>query len=105
MRQRVARVPLGRHASSPIGHGARDRGHDHGGLTILANNAGISWLEPFVDIGIDSWDRIIAVDLRGMFSVGQAVVRLLIRAGRAARSSTSSPRPSCRGWPARSASS
>nr|CEL14113.1 3-oxoacyl-[acyl-carrier protein] reductase [Kibdelosporangium sp. MJ126-NF4] len=53
-----------------------------GGLSILANNAGISWREPFVDIGIDSWDRIIAVDLRGMFSVGQAMARLLIRAGR-----------------------
>jgi NAD(P)-dependent dehydrogenase (short-subunit alcohol dehydrogenase family) len=54
-----------------------------GGLTVLANNAGISWREPFLDITPDGWDAILAVNLRGMFLMGQEVARLLVRQQRA----------------------
>jgi NAD(P)-dependent dehydrogenase (short-subunit alcohol dehydrogenase family) len=50
-----------------------------GGLSVLANNAGISWREPFLDITPDGWDAILAVNLRGMFLMGQAVAKLLVR--------------------------
>jgi NAD(P)-dependent dehydrogenase (short-subunit alcohol dehydrogenase family) len=50
-----------------------------GGLSILANNAGISWREPFLDISPDGWDDLLAVNLRGMFLMGQEVARLLVR--------------------------
>lgn len=53
-----------------------------GELSILANNAGISWRERFLDIDVVHWDQIIAVNLRGMFSMGQAFARLLVDAGR-----------------------
>jgi 3-oxoacyl-[acyl-carrier protein] reductase len=53
-----------------------------GGLSILANNAGISWREPFLDISPDGWDDLLAVNLRGMFLMGQEVARLLVREGR-----------------------
>jgi 3-oxoacyl-[acyl-carrier protein] reductase len=53
-----------------------------GGLSIVANNAGISWRERFLDINIAHWDKIVAVNLRGMFSVAQAASRVLVRAGR-----------------------
>jgi NAD(P)-dependent dehydrogenase (short-subunit alcohol dehydrogenase family) len=53
-----------------------------GGLTVVANNAGIAWREPFLELDVAHWDRIVAVNLRGMFSVGQAAARLLVDAGR-----------------------
>lgn len=53
------------------------------GVSVLANNAGISWREPFLDISPSGWDELLAVNLRGMFLMAQAVSRLLVRAGRA----------------------
>lgn len=50
-----------------------------GGLTVLANNAGISWREPFLEISADRWDAIHAVNLRGMFLMAREVARLLVR--------------------------
>jgi NAD(P)-dependent dehydrogenase (short-subunit alcohol dehydrogenase family) len=49
-----------------------------GGLDILVNNAGTAWREPFLDIGVASWDRIIATNLRSMFLVAQAAARVLV---------------------------
>jgi NAD(P)-dependent dehydrogenase (short-subunit alcohol dehydrogenase family) len=49
-----------------------------GGLDVLVNNAGTAWREPFLDIGVASWDRIIATNLRSMFLVAQAAARVLV---------------------------
>lgn len=49
-----------------------------GGVDVLINNAGVSWREPFLDITPEHWDRMIAVNLRGMFLVAQAVARVLV---------------------------
>lgn len=49
------------------------------GLTVLANNAGISWREPFLEISPQGWDEVLAVNLRGMFLMAQEVARLLVR--------------------------
>ena len=48
-----------------------------GGLDILIINAGTARRGAFLDITPAEWDRIIAVNLRGMFLVAQAVSRLL----------------------------
>ena len=53
-----------------------------GGLSVLANNAGVARRDPFLEIEVADWDRIIAVNLRGMFLVAQAVARLLRDSGR-----------------------
>jgi NAD(P)-dependent dehydrogenase (short-subunit alcohol dehydrogenase family) len=53
-----------------------------GGIDVLANNAGIAWQEPFLDIAPEHWDRVIAVNLRGEFLVGQRVARSMIARGR-----------------------
>jgi 3-oxoacyl-[acyl-carrier protein] reductase len=42
---------------------------------VLANNAGTSVRSPFLEISPQEWDRIVAVNLRGMFLVAQAVGR------------------------------
>jgi NAD(P)-dependent dehydrogenase (short-subunit alcohol dehydrogenase family) len=52
-----------------------------GGLDVLVNNAGTAWREPFLQITAENWDRMLAVNLRGMFLVGQGVARLLVQQG------------------------
>jgi 3-oxoacyl-[acyl-carrier protein] reductase len=52
-----------------------------GGIDVLINNAGIAWREPFLSITPSHWDRVIAVNLRGMFLVAQAVARVLVGQG------------------------
>ena len=52
-----------------------------GGIDVLINNAGTAWREPFLRITASHWDRIIAVNLRGMFLVAQAVARVLVDQG------------------------
>ncbi len=52
-----------------------------GGVDVLANNAGTSRRAPFLEITAAEWDRIIAVNLRGMFLVAQAVTALMMRRG------------------------
>jgi 3-oxoacyl-[acyl-carrier protein] reductase len=53
-----------------------------GGLSAFANNAGIGWREPFLEIETASWDRIQEVNLRGMFLVARTAARLLRAADR-----------------------
>jgi NAD(P)-dependent dehydrogenase (short-subunit alcohol dehydrogenase family) len=49
-----------------------------GGLDVVANNAGTAWREPFLEITTAGWDHMVAVNLRGMFLVGQAAARVLV---------------------------
>ena len=53
-----------------------------GGIDVLINNAGIAWREPFLEITPEHWDRIIQVNLRGIFLVAQAVARRMVAGGR-----------------------
>lgn len=52
-----------------------------GGIDVLINNAGVAWREPFLEITAEHWDRLMAVNLRGMFLVGQAVSRRMVARG------------------------
>jgi NAD(P)-dependent dehydrogenase (short-subunit alcohol dehydrogenase family) len=52
-----------------------------GSIDVLANNAGTAARSPFLEISPQEWDRIIAVNLRGMFLVAQAVGRRMARRG------------------------
>jgi 3-oxoacyl-[acyl-carrier protein] reductase len=52
-----------------------------GGIDILANNAGTARRDAFLAISPADWDRIIAVNLRGMFLVAQAVGAVMARDG------------------------
>src|SRR5215472_8100836 len=52
-----------------------------GGVDVLANNAGTARRAPFLEITAAEWDRIIAVNLRGMFLVARAVTAQMARRG------------------------
>ncbi|MBO2451913.1 SDR family oxidoreductase [Actinomadura barringtoniae] len=52
-----------------------------GSVDVLINNAGTSRRDAFLEIAPEHWDKIIAVNLRGMFLVGQAVSRLMVERG------------------------
>ena len=52
-----------------------------GGVDVLVNNAGIAWREPFLSITAEHWDRMLAVNLRGMFLVARAVARRMAAQG------------------------
>lgn len=52
-----------------------------GRLDILVECAGISHRLDFLDLDSETWDRIIAVNLTGMFHLGQAAARQMVRQG------------------------
>jgi NAD(P)-dependent dehydrogenase (short-subunit alcohol dehydrogenase family) len=49
----------------------------HGRIDCLVNSAGIGKDTPFLETSLASFDRIVAVNLRGTFIVGQAVARAM----------------------------
>lgn len=53
-----------------------------GMVDLLVNNAGIAATKPFLDHGIEDWDRVMAVDLRGAFLMAQAAAQRMVAAGR-----------------------
>ncbi|MCX5386458.1 SDR family NAD(P)-dependent oxidoreductase [Streptomyces sp. NBC_00083] len=53
-----------------------------GGLDILVNNAGVGVLAPLGELGLDDVDRVLAVNVRGVFLASQAAAGHLPRGGR-----------------------
>ena len=54
---------------------------DMGGVDILINNAGISIRHPFTEITPEDWQRVLAVNLTGVFYVAQAAARHMLERG------------------------
>lgn len=52
-----------------------------GRLDILVNNAGILSFEPFLEMKEETWDRMMAVNLKGQFLVAQTVARQMVAKG------------------------
>jgi 2-hydroxycyclohexanecarboxyl-CoA dehydrogenase len=52
-----------------------------GAATVLVNNAGLDGFDPFLKIDLDTWNRILEVNLTGTFQCCQAVVPDMIAAG------------------------
>ncbi len=52
-----------------------------GRLDIVVNNAGASWGAPAVDHPLEAWNKVMAVNLTGVFLVSQAAGRVMIDRG------------------------
>jgi 3-oxoacyl-[acyl-carrier protein] reductase len=52
-----------------------------GSIDVLINNAGIAHKDAFLEMDVAEWDRILEVNLRGMFLVAQAVARRMVSRG------------------------
>jgi 3-oxoacyl-[acyl-carrier protein] reductase len=52
-----------------------------GGLDILVNNAGILIEKPLLETTAEDFDRLIGVNLRGVFLVGREALRVMVRQG------------------------
>jgi NAD(P)-dependent dehydrogenase (short-subunit alcohol dehydrogenase family) len=55
--------------------------HEWGGVDVVLNNAGVSERQPCLEVTLESWNRILAVNLTGAFFVAQAAARLMRREG------------------------
>ena len=53
-----------------------------GGVDVLINNAGISIRHNFLEITPEEWDKVIAVNLTGVFYVAQTAARRMMERGR-----------------------
>jgi gluconate 5-dehydrogenase len=52
---------------------------DFGFIDILINNAGMNIRKPLIEVEESDWDQVLNVNLKGIFLVGQAVARQMIR--------------------------
>ena len=52
-----------------------------GPATILVNSAGMTGFDPFLDIQLEKWNRILEVNLTGTFNCCQAVIPDMLEAG------------------------
>ena len=74
-----------------LGLDVRDRGgvdaavaavvREFGRLDVLLECVGVSQTASFLDLDPREWDRIVAINLTGMFHLGQAAARQMIRQG------------------------
>ncbi|GAB3834360.1 SDR family NAD(P)-dependent oxidoreductase [Dactylosporangium cerinum] len=56
-----------------------------GHVDVLANVAGILHIAPFLEVSREDWDRVLAVNLTGVFFLSQTVARLMVEKKTAGR--------------------
>jgi NAD(P)-dependent dehydrogenase (short-subunit alcohol dehydrogenase family) len=57
----------------------------HGRLDILFNNAGIAIRRPSTELTLEDWDRVVAVNMTGVFLCAREAARHMLAAGRGGR--------------------
>src|SRR5690554_6453924 len=55
--------------------------HTFGGIDILINNAGVESSYSVHEMPIEEWDRVMAVNLRGMYLMAKAVIPIMKKSG------------------------
>ena len=56
-----------------------------GGLDLVVSNAGVILEKPLLETSADDFDRVVAINLRGVFLVGREGIRRMVAAGRGGR--------------------
>jgi NAD(P)-dependent dehydrogenase (short-subunit alcohol dehydrogenase family) len=54
----------------------------HGRIDILVNNAGLAIRDAAVDLSLEAWDKVVAVNMTGVFLCARTAARHMIAAGR-----------------------
>jgi NAD(P)-dependent dehydrogenase (short-subunit alcohol dehydrogenase family) len=57
----------------------------HGRLDVLFNNAGIAIRRPTTDLSLEDWNKVIAVNMTGVFLCAREAARHMLAAGRGGR--------------------
>ena len=57
----------------------------YGGVDILVNNAGIGQRCAILEMSVEEWERILAVNLKGAFLCAQAAAKEMVKRGRGGR--------------------
>lgn len=52
-----------------------------GDLHVLVNNAGVGVFQPFLEHTLEAWDWVMNVNLRAVFTIGQAAARAMLEQG------------------------
>src|SRR3954470_24998591 len=52
-----------------------------GRVDLLVNNAGVGGNTPFLELGLEEWNKIIGINLTGAFLVAQACAREMVKTG------------------------
>jgi NAD(P)-dependent dehydrogenase (short-subunit alcohol dehydrogenase family) len=73
-----------------VANAAADANERLGGLTLLFNNAGGGGMAAVHDYAVDEWQRIVTLNLTGVFHGFKAVAPLIVRSGGGAIVSTAS---------------
>lgn len=53
----------------------------YGRVDVLVNNAGVNFVKPFEETTVEDWDRVLGVDLRGVFLCTRACIGPFLRQG------------------------
>jgi 2-hydroxycyclohexanecarboxyl-CoA dehydrogenase len=53
-----------------------------GPVDVFVNNAGVDVIRPFLDTDVDDWERILSVNLMGLFNCCKAVLPAMVERGR-----------------------
>jgi NAD(P)-dependent dehydrogenase (short-subunit alcohol dehydrogenase family) len=64
---------------------------DHGRLDVMHANAGIEWTKRIVDTTLEEWNRVIAVNLTGVYLCCRYALRQMVAQGHGALVITASP--------------
>jgi NAD(P)-dependent dehydrogenase (short-subunit alcohol dehydrogenase family) len=57
----------------------------HGRIDVLFNNAGIAIRRPTVELSLEDWNRVVAVNMTGVFLCAREAARHMLAAGRGGR--------------------
>jgi gluconate 5-dehydrogenase len=60
-----------------IDHVIEQTVNQFGSIDILINNSGTSWIAPVLDLPAEKWDKVMDVNLKGMFFFSQAAAKVM----------------------------
>lgn len=80
--RRAYALPVDAADASAVADGVAQAAERLGGLDILVNNAGVGAIGPMTDFSLDDVDRVLAVNIRGVYAAAQAAVPKLSDGGR-----------------------